>query len=105
MGRKLPAAGHRESAAERLTSAYRTAKSLGAKPIANQCATTTCRVPNAPCSYGHSRLFPVSPFLAHKENPPSVLHALARGGVDALVIAAHGRPSLARVTISSSART
>jgi hypothetical protein len=49
-------------------------------------------MPNAPCSYGHSRLFPVSPFFAHKENPPSVLHALARGGVDAVVIAAHGRP-------------
>ena len=36
---------------------------LGAKPIANQCATTNCRVPSAPCSYGHSRLFPVSTFL------------------------------------------
>jgi hypothetical protein len=36
--------------------------------------------------------FPVSPFFAHKENPPSVLQALARGGVDAVVIAAHGRP-------------
>ena len=65
------AAGHRESAAERLTSAYRTAKSLGAKPIANQCATTTCRVPSAPCSYGHSRLFPVSTFLFTQGNPPS----------------------------------
>ena len=86
------AAGHRESAAERLTSAYRTAKSLGAKPIANQCATTTCRMPNAPCSYGHSRLFPVSPFFAHKETRRACSIALARGDVDAVVIAAHGRP-------------
>jgi hypothetical protein len=57
-------------------------------------ALSICRVPNGPCSYGHSPLFPVSPFLAHKENPSSVLHALARGGVDAVVIAAHGPAQL-----------
>jgi DNA-binding CsgD family transcriptional regulator len=37
-GEVAAAAGRREAAVERLTSAYRTAKRLGAKPLASQCA-------------------------------------------------------------------
>jgi DNA-binding CsgD family transcriptional regulator len=37
-GEAAAAAGRREAAVERLTSAYRTAKRLGAKPLASQCA-------------------------------------------------------------------
>lgn len=37
-GEVAGAAGHRELAVERLTSAYRTARTLGAKPLASQCS-------------------------------------------------------------------